>query len=94
MKLVRLRLVSGINEFIERLQNIMKDIKEQSDNIKEASDNIGYNISEVNNNAVNVSAAMQQMAAGILLDYVDESILSDYERFGNITEYVRVFKQF
>lgn len=58
-------LVSGINEFIERLQNIMKDIKEQSDNIKEASDNIGYNISEVNNNAVNVSAAMQQMAAGM-----------------------------
>ena len=58
-------LVSGINEFIERLQNIMKDIKEQSDNIKEASDNIGCNISEVNNNAVNVSAAMQQMAAGM-----------------------------
>ncbi len=58
-------LVSGINEFIERLQNIMKDIKEQSDNIKEASDNIGLNISEVNNNAVNVSAAMQQMAAGM-----------------------------
>lgn len=58
-------LVLGINEFIERLQNIMKDIKEQSDNIKEASDNIGCNISEVNNNAVNVSAAMQQMAAGM-----------------------------
>lgn len=58
-------LVFGINEFIERLQNIMKDIKEQSDNIKEASDNIGLNISEVNNNAVNVSAAMQQMAAGM-----------------------------
>ena len=58
-------LVLGINEFIERLQNIMKDIKEQSDNIKEASDNIGLNISEVNNNAVNVSAAMQQMAAGM-----------------------------
>ena len=58
-------LVFGINEFIERLQNIMKDIKEQSDNIKEASDNIGNNISEVNNNAVNVSAAMQQMAAGM-----------------------------
>ena len=58
-------LVSGINEFIERLQNIMKDIKEQSDNIKEASDNIGLNISDVNNNAVNVSAAMQQMAAGM-----------------------------
>ncbi|MDD6202922.1 MAG: methyl-accepting chemotaxis protein [Lachnospiraceae bacterium] len=59
------RLVEGINEFISQLQNLMQKLKEEADGIMQSSEMVINQVDESNQSAMNVSAATQQLAAGM-----------------------------
>lgn len=59
------RLVTGINSFIENLQDIMKTIKTNSEKLLDASDRIVLQVSASSENAVNVSAATEELSASM-----------------------------
>lgn len=58
-------LVDGINLFIEKLQEIMKSIRSQSENILISSKEIADKINESGNNTNEVSATMDEIAAAM-----------------------------
>lgn len=58
-------LVDGINLFIEKLQEIMKSIRSQSENILVSSKEIADKINESGNNTNEVSATMDEIAAAM-----------------------------
>lgn len=53
----------GVNHFMEQLQNLMQKLKEESENLNRATIVIAEEITNSNDNASNVSAAMQEMSA-------------------------------
>ena len=59
------QLVNGFNDFIENLQMLMRAIKEESENLLTSANNVAENVVTSNENAVGVSAAMQQMSASM-----------------------------
>ncbi len=59
------QLVGGFNEFIGKLQMLMQVVKEQSEKMLVSSNNVYTHVSQSNENAVSVSAAMQQMSASM-----------------------------
>lgn len=59
------QLVIGVNGFIEKLQDIMKKIKVESENMADAVANINGKIGMSNDNASNISATMEQLSASM-----------------------------
>lgn len=53
----------GVNHFMEQLQNLMQKLKEESENLNRSTIVIAEEITNSNDNASNVSAAMQEMSA-------------------------------
>jgi len=59
------QLVAGINSFIDQLQNIMKQLKDGSEQMNVQVNNINGNIVTAGNGASDVSATMEEMSASI-----------------------------
>lgn len=59
------QLVSGINGFLEQLQDVMKKIQTGADEISDFTGNITSQVEMSNQSAVSVSASMEQMAANM-----------------------------
>lgn len=59
------QLVSGINGFIEQLQSIMKQIKDESTHMKQLVYSITDKVQTSNDNSSSVSAAMEELSASM-----------------------------
>ena len=59
------QMAQGINNFISRLQSIMRDLKTESTNMDQSSQVITDQVAESNESAGNVSAATEEMAASM-----------------------------
>lgn len=59
------QMSAGINNFMEQLQGIVRELKTESENMAESSQVITEQIMESNESASNVSAATEQMAASM-----------------------------
>lgn len=59
------QLVSGINGFIENLQNLMQKMQEQSAKMMLSVDEVTCKVDESNKNAMSVSSATQEIAASM-----------------------------
>ena len=59
------QMASGINSFIDQLQEIMQKLKTESGNMSKSVQNITNQVIESNESAGNVSAATEQMAASM-----------------------------
>lgn len=59
------QLVEGFNDFIGQLQTLMQTIKDESLKMSESAENVVHHVGESNENAVNVSAAMEEMSASM-----------------------------
>ena len=59
------QLVSGINGFVEQLQAIMKQIKDESKHMNELVHNITSKVNTSNDNSSSVSAAMEELSASM-----------------------------
>ena len=59
------QMAQGINNFMERLQSIMRDLKTEFANMEQSAQVITSQIIESNESASNVSAATQEMAASM-----------------------------
>ncbi len=55
----------GINEFIETLQNVMKEVKDGTLILTDSSDRMTSQIAAANDNITNTSAALQELAASM-----------------------------
>ncbi len=55
----------GINEFIETLQSVMKDVKKGTLILTDSSDRMTSQIAAANDNITNTSAALQELAASM-----------------------------
>ncbi len=58
-------LVFGFNEFMAQLQGLMKTMKDEATRMLESADKITNQVGASNENAVNVSAAMEEMSASM-----------------------------
>lgn len=76
------QLSSGINDFIENLQQIMQKIKTQSVNIDTSINMMNTEILSSNDNVVNVSSVMEQLTASV------EEISATLERLSGNTKSV------
>lgn len=59
------QMAAGINNFIEQLQMIMRDLKSESSNMAQSAQVITTQVIESNESVSNVSAATEQMAASM-----------------------------
>lgn len=59
------QMSAGINNFMEQLQGIVREMKTESENMAESSQVITEQVIESNESASNVSAATEQMAASM-----------------------------
>ena len=59
------QMSAGINNFMEQLQGIVRELKVESGNLEESSQVITEQVIESNESASNVSAATEQMAASM-----------------------------
>ena len=59
------QMSEGINSFIEQLQNVMRKLKSESEELMISAGTVRDEISKSNENAENVSAAMEEMSASI-----------------------------
>lgn len=59
------QLVEGFNNFIANLQMLMRAIKEESEKMLVSANNVAAHVGVSNENAVSVSAAMQEMSASM-----------------------------
>ena len=59
------QMSAGINNFMEQLQGIVRELKVESENMAESSQIITEQVVESNESASNVSAATEQMAASM-----------------------------
>ena len=58
-------LVEGFNDFIGQLQGLMRNLKDEATKMHESAENITSQVGVSNENAVNVSAAMEEMSASM-----------------------------
>lgn len=63
------QLVSGVNNFIDQLQKLMQKIQTSSQNMLMSADEVKKSVDESGQGAMNVSAAAQELAAGIVKDF-------------------------
>ena len=59
------QFANGINGFIEQLQTLMKTLQEESNLMMNAAVEMASQVDDSNQNALQVSSAMEQMAAGM-----------------------------
>lgn len=59
------QMTKGINGFLEQLQNVMQKLKQESGLLMTSAENVRKEITESNENAGSVSAAMEQMSASM-----------------------------
>ena len=59
------QMSEGINSFIEQLQNVMRKLKSESEELMISAGTVRDELSKSNENAENVSAAMEEMSASI-----------------------------
>lgn len=59
------KLAMGINGFLDNLQRLMQNLKEDAETMNANSNGILANVDESNKSALNVSSAMQEMAASM-----------------------------
>ena len=59
------QLAMGINGFLDNLQRLMQNLKEDSETMNANSNGILANVDESNKSALNVSSAMEEMAASM-----------------------------
>lgn len=59
------KMTVGINGFLEQLQRVMKKLKLESESMLTSAENVNTKIDESNENACNVSAAMEEMSASM-----------------------------
>lgn len=59
------QLVGGMNRFLDRLQDIMKKIQIQSEHIQDQTAVMTDQIHDANHSAIEVSATMEELAAGM-----------------------------
>lgn len=58
-------LVAGFNDFIGQLQGLMRNLKDEATKMLDSAENITSQVGISNENAVNVSAAMEEMSASM-----------------------------
>ncbi len=59
------QLVSGVNSFMDQLQNVMKTIQVDSTKISDSVNQLYEHVNESNENATSVSAVMEELAASM-----------------------------
>lgn len=59
------QLVQGVNTFIENLQRLLQNMKEQSGQLMDSVNTVGARVDESNQSAMNVSAATEELAASM-----------------------------
>ncbi len=59
------QLVTGINGFIESLQQLMRKIQEESEKMQDSALSVSEQVSDSNKSALNVSSAMEELAASM-----------------------------
>lgn len=59
------QLSTGINHFIEKLQQLMKTLKQQSEELLVSAETVSGQVTESNDSAGNISATMEEMAASM-----------------------------
>ena len=59
------QLVTGVNGFIEQLQNLIQKLKGESERMMDSADNITERVNLSNENVTSVSASMEQLAASM-----------------------------
>ena len=58
-------IVNGVNQFIETLQNIMKEVKDSTVVLARSSDEVISEVRLANDNITNTSAALEELSAGM-----------------------------
>ena len=76
-------LASGINTFIEQLQNIIKTLKVNVDDMEEIVSVINSGVTDSNESVVNISASMNELSAS--METVADSITAINEKSGNVS---------
>lgn len=84
------QLVSGINKFIETLQNVIVKIHVQSDRINNSVEQIVEQINDSNENAGSISATTEELAASMeeVAATIEEMNSSAVEILGNVKNMV------
>lgn len=59
------QMAKGINSFVEKLQVLMRSLKEQSEELMTSAEAVAFEINESNENAGNISATMEEMSASM-----------------------------
>ncbi len=59
------QLVKGFNEFISQLQMLIRSVKDEATKMIESAEQVSAQVGASNENAVNVSAAMEEMSASM-----------------------------
>lgn len=77
-------LVNGINTFMERLDNIMEEVKNNSIRLNSSVDNVAANIGDANANTNDISASMQELAAS--MEEVSSTITTVIENTVSVDE--------
>ena len=85
------QLAGGINAFMEQLQMLMKNMKEQSEKLDKSAGEVIAQVSDSNENVANTSAAMEELSASMeevsaTLDQIVSSSNSVYEDVQNMSQ--------
>ncbi len=59
------QMAKGINSFVEKLQVLMRTLKEQSEELMTSAEAVAVEINDSNENAGNISATMEEMSASM-----------------------------
>lgn len=73
-------LIQGVNLFMDKLQSIMQNIKQQSEQLNTASDTVLQQVQKADNNVNDVSATMEQLSASM------EEVAATVEHMTNAAE--------
>lgn len=81
------QLVTGVNLFVEKLQNIMKQLKDGSSDMDEVADKMNRQAGNIGEETMNMSAVIEELSAGIM--EINDRSGQVSERVGKIVENVR-----
>ena len=82
------QLATGINSFLETLQDIMTQVGTNSDKLQELTTNVSERITNANNSSSDISAIMQELNA--TMEEISASIMSIRESTGTADDNVMV----
>ncbi len=85
------QMATGVNMFIGQLQDIMKQLRGHSDDLQRSSQEVSEKIAASNDNASNVSSAMEEMSAS--MEEISATITSLSENSGSVLGEVQAMKE-